>query len=239
MRKTFLILIVLLPFTAIGQKEKSLCKSCSHKEFSWHNGYKCDEEKLRTYFAYQMRKDITNVCLCEKYADEFRYDNYLCKNLMPLEEFVSGTFAIISITAKDGFYLDENKNFVPYVFYIIGFSCVDDSCPLPYGARLIVSDINKFKESIIDEKAIKEFNKSIEGLKYSDFSPCDSFNLLFTMKMQAYFDKDIWALKAADGTVKTLLGDPPLVDIVYKRYLIPNIHVNRYYFEAEEYPVDQ
>lgn len=88
MRTKFLILIILLNFTAVGQKEKSLCKSCSHKEFSWHNGYKCDEEKLCAYFAYQMQKNITNVSLCKKYADDFRYDGYLCKDLMPLEEFV-------------------------------------------------------------------------------------------------------------------------------------------------------
>ena len=233
MRKKILILIVLLPFTAIGQKEKSLCKSCSHKEFSWHNGLKCDEEKLRTYFAYQMRKDITNVCLCKKYADEFRYDNYLCKDLMPLEEFVSGTFAIISITTKDGFYLDENKNFVPHVFYIIGFSCVDDSCPLSYGARLVVCDIDKFKESIIDERTIKEFVRSIDALKQSDFPATNMPYMLFTLNMRAYFDKDIWALKSEDGTVKTLLGDKPLIDLVYKKHLIPNIHIDTYYFETE------
>lgn len=233
MRTKFLILIILLNFTAVGQKEKSLCKSCSHKEFSWHNGYKCDEEKLCAYFAYQMQKNITNVSLCKKYADDFRYDGYLCKDLMPLEEFVSGTFMTSTITTKYGFYLDENKNFVPHVFYIIGFSCVDDSCPLPYGARLIVCDINKFKESIIDERTVKEFDRSIEALKHSDFPPHNLPFMLFTMNMRAYFDKDIWALQSDDGTVKTLLGDPPLVDIVYERFLIPNIHVDRYYFEAE------
>lgn len=231
MRTKFLILIVLLPFTAIGQREKLLCKSCIHKEFRWDNGFKCNEEKLRAYFAYQMRNDITNVSLCKKYTDEFRYDNYLCKDLMPLEEFVSGTFAITSITTKEGFYLDENKNFVPHIFFIIDFSCVDDSCLLPYGARLIVCDINKFKESIIDKRIVKDFDRSIDTLKYSGFST-PNFSYMFTMKMQAYFDKDIWTLKSDDGTVKALLGDKPLVDLVYKQYLIPNIYVDRYYFEA-------
>lgn len=239
MRTKLLILILLLSFTAIGQKEKTLCKSCSHKEFSWHNGYKCDEEKLRAYFAYQMRNDITNVSLCKKYADEFRYDSYLCKDLVPLDEFVSGTFEIISITTKDGFYLDENNDFVPHVFYIIGFSCVDNDSTLPYGARLIVCDINNFKESIIDEKSVKDLDRSIDAVKQSDFSAPNLSYILFTMNMRAYFDKDIWALKSDDGTVKTLLGDPPLVDIVYKRYLIPKIHVDRYYFETEEHPVGQ
>jgi len=232
MRTIFLTLIVLLPFVVVSQQEKSLCKSCSHKEFSWHNGYKCDEEKLRAYFAYQMRNDITHESLCKKYADYFRYDGYLCKDLMPLEEFVSGTFKISSVTAKDGFYLDDNKNFVPHVFYIIGFSCVD-SCPLPYGAWLIVCDINKFKKSIIDEKTVKEFDKCIDSLKHSDFSAPNLPYMLFTMNMRAYFDKDVWALQFEDGSVKTLLGDKPLVDLVYKKFLIPNIHINIYYFEME------
>lgn len=234
MRTEFLILlIVLLPFTAIGQKEKTLCESCKHKEFTWHNGFKCDEEKLRAYFAYQIKNDITNVNLCEKYTDDFRYDNYLCKDLMPLEKFVSGTFKISSVMTKDGFYLDENKDFVPHVFYIIGFTCVDNSCQLPYGARLIVCDINKFKESIIDERTVKEFDRSIDALKQSD-SPAPYLSyILFNMNMLAYFDKDIWALKSNDGTVKTLLGDKPIVDLVYKNYLIPNIHIDTYYFETE------
>ncbi len=234
MKGKIMILIVLLPFAAIGQKAKSLCKSCSHKEFSWHNGYKCDEEKLRAYFAYPMRNDITNVCLCKKYADEFLDDNYLCKNLMPLKEYVSGTFVISSITTKDGFYLDENKNFVPHVFYIIGFSCVDDSCPLPYGARLIVCNINEFKERIFDERSFTEFDRIIDTLKHSDFFAPDFPHILFTMNMRAYFDKDIWALKSEDGTVKTLLGDKPLVDLVYKKHLIPRINIDRFYFEDED-----
>lgn len=232
MRTKLLALIVLVPFIAVGQQEKTLCKSCSHKEFHWDNGFKCDEEKLRAYFAYQMRNDITNVILCRKYADKFLYDNYLCKDLMPLEEFVSGTFKISSVTTKDGFYLDENENFLPHVFYIIGFSCVD-SCPLPYGAWLIVCDINKFKENIIDERTVKEFDRNIDALKHSDFSAPDFSHMLFTMNMRAYFDKDIWALQSEDGTVKTLLGDKPLVDLVYRKYLIPNIHVDTYYFEAD------
>jgi hypothetical protein len=233
MRTKFLILIVLLPFIAVGQQEKALCKSCSHKELHWANGVKCDEEKLRAYFSHQMRNDITNVSLCKEYADEFRNDNYLCKDLMPLEEFVSGTFEIVSITTKDGFYLDENNEFVPHVFYIIGFSCVDDSCSLPYGAGLVVCDINKFKESIIDERSVKEFERSIDALKQPDFPAPNLSYMLFSMNMRAYFDKDIWALKSDDGTVKTLLGDKPLVDLVYKKYLIPNIHIDRYYFETE------
>lgn len=53
------------------------------------------------------------------------------------------------------------------------------------------------------------------------------------MDMRAYFDRDIWAIKAEDGSIKTLLGDKPAVDIVYKKYIIPNIYIDRYYFEAE------
>lgn len=233
MRTKFLIFIVLLPFIAIGQKEKSLCKSCSHKELHWDNGVKCDEEKLRAYFSHQMRNDITHVCLCKKYTDEFRYDSYWCKDLMPLEEFVSDTFKIVSITTKDGFYLDENNDFVPHVFYIVGFSCVDHDCPLPYGAWLIVCDIDTFKKSIIDERTVKEFDRSIDAMKQSDFPAPNLSYMLFSMNVRAYFDKDIWALKSDDGTVKTLLGDKPLVDLVYKKYLIPNIHVDRYYFEVD------
>ena len=239
MRATYITLIVLIPLIILGQTEKSLCKSCIYKKYHWDNGFKCDEEKLRSYFLYEMKNNITHVNLCRKYTEVFRYDNYLCKDLMPLEEFVSGSFEIISITTKNGFYLDENKDFVPHVFYIIGFSCVDNDSTLPYEARLIVCDINKFKESIIDEKSVKDLDRSIDTLKQSDFSAPNLSYMLFTMNMRAYFDKDIWALKSDDGTVKSLLGDPPLVDIVYKRYLIPNIHVDRYYFEAEEYPVDQ
>ncbi|MBO4654170.1 MAG: hypothetical protein J5644_01320 [Bacteroidales bacterium] len=239
MRTIFLILIILIPSIVIGQNEKTLCKSCVHKEFYWDNGFKCDEKKLRIYYEYQMNSNITHVNLCKRYKEAFCYDNFLCKDLVPLEEFIFGTFKINSITIKDGFYLDEDDNFIPQDFYFISFGCEDSTCQLPYGGCLIVYDIDKFKDNILDKKSVEEFDISIENLKISDFFYLDSFNILFTMNIQAYFDRDVWALKADDGTIKTLLGDSPLIDLVYKKYLIPQVHIDRYYFEShitKEYP---
>ena len=60
MRTIFLILIILIPSIVIGQNEKTLCKSCVHKEFYWDNGFKCDEKKLRIYYEYQMNSNIVS-----------------------------------------------------------------------------------------------------------------------------------------------------------------------------------
>lgn len=217
----------------IGQNEKSLCISCVHREFNWNKGFKCDEEKLHAFYENEMKKNITHENLCKKYTEVFRNDNFLCKDLIALEEFIYGTFKINFMTSKDGFCLDENNNFISHEFYFIYFVCEDTNCLLPYGGCLIVYDVDKFKETILDTTAIKTFDICIADLKQSNFSYINTTNILFSMNMRAYFDKDIWALKAEDGTTHTLLGDTPLIDLVYNKYLIPKIHIDRYYFEGE------
>ena len=206
---------------------------CVHKEFQWDNGFKCNEKKLRIFFENEMNKNITHVNLCKKYKEDFRFDNFLCKDLLPMKEFISDTFKIYSITTEEGFHMDKNNNFIPHKFYFINFGYKDTVSSFPQGGCLIIYDIDKFKENILDENAVKIFSISIENLINSDFSYLDSLNIIFAMNVQAYFDKDIWALKADNGTIKTLLGDSPLIDLVYKKYLIPQIHVDRYYFETE------
>lgn len=218
----------------IGQDTTSLCKSCVHKSLYWDYGIKCNEENLRHYFEYRLNSDITYVNLCKSYTEYFRYDNFWCKDLLPLEKFVSDTFRIYSITAKEGFYLNDDNEFVPQKFHFIQIGCKEDSCQLFYGGWLIIYDVNKFKATILDSVAANEFDSCLRRLENTDYIFIDPPEVLFTMKLQAYFDKDIWALVTEDGSVKTLLGDKPLIDLVYKKYLIPKINIDRYYFESEE-----
>lgn len=231
MKKKIIILIFLMPLISIGQNEKLLCKLCAHKEYHWDNGFKCNEERLREYYTYQMNKNITHVNLCKTYVEYFLYDNYFCKDLIPLEEFVSDTCNVYSIMSVDGFYYDDHKNFIPHKFYLISFGFKDTIHK--YGGCLIVYDLNKFKENLIYESSVGLFDKHIEYLKNTDYTWPNTWSIQFAMDMRAYFDRDIWAIKAEDGSIKTLLGDKPAVDIVYKKYIIPNIYIDRYYFEAE------